>query len=258
MTNFFDHIYEKYNVKEYIPTDPILFPHTMGGNQEFVAFTAAMFAYGNVNAMQKFLRNFFETCGTDPIHLNPNPNALKYRFQTSIDVAKYCLVMKDIYKDYGSLENLFNKNISESPITTAMSAFELIRGKYFSNLTQGLNFLFAMPGKSASKRLWMYLRWMIRKDNVDIGLWSIYKPSQLNFPLDTHISRMSTSLNIISPNDKPTSAIAKIHAYFHRLSPQDPVKYDFALTRLGIAHKCKYEYSESCAGCGEWGICVFG
>ncbi|MDR2883533.1 MAG: TIGR02757 family protein [Deferribacteraceae bacterium] len=247
--NFFEHIYSKYNTAEYIKTDPILFPHTLEGNTEFIAFTAALFAYGNVKAMQKFLYAFFDSCGTDPYTLKPNPDRLKYRFQTVNDVEAYCNAMKRIYNDHGSLEKLFANG--------ALEAFNIIRSNYFDTLTPGIKFLFAIPEKSASKRLWMFLRWMIRKDDVDLGLWMNYNAMDLNFPLDTHVHRMSVSLKIITQNESGVKAREKINSYFRKLSPLDPVKYDFALTRLGIAHKCQYEPSERCAKCAEYGICKF-
>jgi uncharacterized protein (TIGR02757 family) len=189
--------------------------------------------------------------------IKPNPRDLKYRFQTADDVAKYCLAMQRVYADYGSIENLFNTD-SQSPIESALHAFKIIREKYLGeNITHGLNFLFAMPGKSASKRLWMFLRWMIRADDVDLGLWKSYSPAHLSFPLDTHIHRMAVSLKIIAPNESGVKALGKIHEYFHKISPKDPVKYDFALTRLGIAHKCQYEISDRCASCAEREMCLF-
>jgi uncharacterized protein (TIGR02757 family) len=253
---FFESLYGKYNTAAYIPSDPIVFPHTIGGNQEFVAFTAALFAYGNVKAMQKFLHSFFDSCGTDPLSLKANPDGLKYRFQSAQDVASYCNAMKKIYIEYGSLERLFY-NGSHDPAAAALQAFQTIRANYFDTLTSGLKFLFAVPEKSASKRLWMFLRWMIRKDSVDLGLWNDYTPADLNFPFDTHIRRMSVSLKIIAANETGVKARNKINAYFRELSPDDPVKYDFALTRLGIVHKCQYGRSATCEKCAEYERCVF-
>ena len=251
---YFERLYKLYNTKEFIPTDPIRFPHETEGNREFVAFTAAMFAYGNVKAMQKFLTAFFEKCGTDPLILEPNPANLKYRFQSEKDIAEYCGGIKRIYHEYGSLEPLFS---GDTPHEAAAAGINVIRNKYFPKMTQGLNFLFALPGKSASKRLSMYLRWMIRKDEVDLGLWKKFTPAALYIPLDTHIQRLSLNMEIISPKDKGIKALTKVNAFFRELNPDDPAKYDFALTRLGIAFQCSYEPSRSCLNCVENTFCVF-
>ncbi|MDR0454908.1 MAG: TIGR02757 family protein [Deferribacteraceae bacterium] len=254
MKSYFEHLYRRYNTKKFISTDPIQFPHNTDGNREFIAFTAALFAYGNVKAMQKFLTAFFERCGTDPFKLEANPANLKYRFQTGSDVADYCLLMKRIYQENGSLEQLF---VGDAPMEAAAAGVKAIRDKYISEMTQGLNFLFALPGKSTSKRLSMYLRWMIRKDEVDFGLWKSFSPAFLYMPVDTHIQRLSLKMGIILPGDKGVAALNKVNAFFRELNPYDPVKYDFALTRLGIAFNCSYERSQSCVRCAENDLCAF-
>jgi uncharacterized protein (TIGR02757 family) len=246
---YLEHLYSKYNTKAYIATDPIVFPHTYGGNAEFVAFTAAMFAYGNVKAMQTFLSNFFKTCGVDPLKLATNPQGLKYRFQSVQDVADYCEVMAKVYAEQGSLEALFSG-------ATKAEAMATLRAYFGDKLTHGINFLLTMPGKSASKRLTMFLRWMIRSDDVDLGLWTSYKPHQLSMPLDVHISRFAVRNGIIE-SETGAKALALVDSFFRELNPEDPAKYDFAITRLGIAHKCKYSLDIACNSCEEKEICLF-
>jgi len=251
---YFERLYQRYNTKEYIHTDPIRFPHETKGSVEFTAFTAAIFAYGNVKAMQKFLTAFFERCGTDPFILETKPVRLKYRFQSENDVTDYCKAIKNIYQENGSLEALF---AGDTPMKAAAVAINTIRNRYLPKITKGLNFLFALPGKSASKRLSMFLRWMIRKDEVDLGLWKTFSPASLYMPLDTHIQRLALKMGIISHRDKGAGALHKVNLFFMKLNPSDPVKYDFALTRLGIALRCSYEPSQSCINCAEKDSCVF-
>ena len=251
---YFERLYQRYNTKEFISTDPICFPHETDGNQEFAAFTAALFAYGNVRAMQKFLAAFFEKCGADPFALKPNPAKLKYRFQSESDVAEYCRIMTRLYQDYGSLERLF---VGDAPMKAALAGMEAIRGKYLQKKTRGLSFLFALPGNSASKRVSIFLRWMVRSDEVDFGLWKTFSPAALNIPLDTHIKRISLKMGIISSADNSVKALNKINTFFRKLNPNDPAKYDFALTRLGILFQCLYEQSKFCAKCAEKNNCLF-
>ncbi len=251
---FFERLYKHYNTKKYIPTDPIRFPHEVEGNREFIAFTSAMFAYGNVKAMQKFLFSFFGQCGADPLTLEPNPAGIKYRFQSECDVADYCRAMKRIYRDHGGLEPLLGGG---APLEAAANMIKIIRDEYLPQMTRGLHFLLTLPGKSASKRLSMFLRWMIRKDEVDLGLWETFTPADLHMPIDTHIERLTLKMGTIAPKDRGAKALAKVNAFFRELNPEDPVKYDFALTRLGIALQCKYELSKQCAGCAENILCVF-
>lgn len=252
---FFDKLYKKYNTAEYIPTDPIYFPHSYQGNKEFIAFTSAMFAYGNVKAMQKFLSAFFNSCGTDPFKLKDNPEKLKYRFQSADDVAGYCKVMKEIYIKHENLEAYF-LSFGNDLRQASSGAFEDIR-KRLGECTQGLAFLFPIPGKSASKRLNMFLRWMIRSDDVDLGLWKHFKAEVLSMPVDTHIQRFAEKYGIISGKDKGMKALVKIDGFFKELSPEDPAKYDFSMTRLGIAKGCKYSECDACNTCSDRLICVF-
>ncbi|MDR2868835.1 MAG: TIGR02757 family protein [Deferribacteraceae bacterium] len=247
---YLEHLYTKYNTAAYIKTDPIVFPHTYGGNREFVAFTAAMFAYGNVKAMQGFLASFFANCGTDPLDLKPN-KALKYRFQSVADVDAYCRVMGQLYSEYKSLESLFYGE-AKPDLAAGMGKIR----SYFTNMSHGVNFLLTMPGKSASKRLTMFLRWMIRKDDIDFGLWQSFRPVQLSMPLDVHITRFSEKNGIIG-SEKGAKALALVDSFFRELTPEDPAKYDFAITRLGIAHKCQYALDTACNDCEERGICLF-
>lgn len=258
--NFLEAIYHKYNRKEFIETDPILFPHTVEGNTEFIAFTAASFAYGNVKAIKRFLYSYFESYGSDPLRLDLTsikPN-IYYRFQTAEDIYQYSLLMKRVYEEYGSLENLF-KSAEANDIDKVSKAIVLLRS-YLDNITQGLNFLMPIPGKSASKRLHMFIRWMVRCDEVDLGLWHYFDRACLKAIVDTHILRMARNLKIIEENEKASKAVEKITAYFLSLNPEDPAKYDFALTRLGIAYDCKYERNDKyplCRSCDIYNICPF-
>ncbi|MDR2400372.1 MAG: TIGR02757 family protein [Deferribacteraceae bacterium] len=257
--DFFEYLYAKYNTPDYIKTDPIFFPHNLSGNREFTAFTAALFAYGNVKAMQNFLKDYFSSTGTDPFNPVLNGRGIKYRFQSAADVKKYAVVMQKAYEDFGSLENLFLESSAAGGIySAAEKAFHVIRTRYLSEKpTHGLSFLFALPNRSASKRLNMFLRWMVRQDVVDFGLWKGFRKEELSIPLDTHIHRLCVNLRVIEQGSKGVCAVKKVNAFFRELSPDDPAKYDFALTRLGIAKGCAYEPSPACALCEEKDICAF-
>ncbi len=255
---FFEYLYSKYNKPEYIGTDPVYFPHNISGNKEFIAFTSALFAYGNVKAIQGFLARFFESCGTDPGSLKPNPAGLKYRFQNAADIAEYTEVIKRIYGTYGSIEAFFTHKGDTNPYNAALTAMEKIKSGYLRQpASHGLSFLLAVPGQSASKRLMMMMRWMVRSDEIDLGLWKSFSTTDLFMPLDTHIHRMSASLGIINSNDNSKTALGKVNAFFKQLSPNDPVRYDFALTRLGIVTGCSYTKNSVCKDCADNKMCVF-
>lgn len=253
---FFEDLYKTYNKKEYIKTDPIRFPHEITGNTEFIAFTAACFAYGNMKAIQSFLFRYFDYAGSDPFNINLTPNdKLYYRFQTSADIVSYSTVMKNIYNKYGSIGNLFN-SAGANTINMADKGIKLLRS-HMNDISNGLNFLIPVPGKSASKRLHMFLRWMVRKDDVDFGLWEHFDKTTLYMPSDTHILRMATNMGIIDKNTSGRKALDKITEFFKNLNPNDPAKYDFSITRLGIVNGCKYSKNDSCFSCIHQNSCLF-
>lgn len=253
---FLEYLYSYYNNKEYIFSDPIRFPHEIKGNKEFIAFTAASFAYGNMKAIQGFLYKYFEYEGSDPFKLNTAVNDnIYYRFQTKEDVAEYSLLMKRVYEEYGSIFNLFKKADALS-VENIHKGIILLRS-HIKHITNGLNFLLPVPGKSASKRLYMFLRWMVRCDDVDFGLWEGFNKQSLYMPADTHILRMSANLGIIGDNEKGKKAVIKVTDFFKGLNINDPAKYDFSLTRLGIISGCKYSRNDICEGCVHKKVCIF-
>ncbi len=254
--NFLEYLYNFYNKKEYIYSDPIRFPHEIEGDTEFIAFTAASFAYGNMKAIQGFLYKYFENAGSKVNDINTNLNDnLYYRFQTKEDVAAYSKLMQKVYDKYGSLYGLF-KAANAVSIENIDKGIILLRS-YLDNITQGLNFLLPIPGKSASKRLYMFLRWMVRKDDVDFGFWNEFKKTSLYMPADTHILRLSSNLGIIDKNEKGKKAVIKVTEFFRELNPADPAKYDFSLTRLGIISGCQYSENSVCEKCLHKNICLF-
>lgn len=255
--DFFENLYEKYNDTSYISSDPVRFPHELSGNKEFIAFTASCFAYGNMKAIQGFLFRYFENVGADPLNLNYQiDEKIYYRFQKSSDVVAYSLLMKKVYEKYGSLRNLF-KESGALNVDSIDKGVKLLRS-HFENITNGLNFLIPIPGKSASKRLYMFLRWMVRKDNVDFGFWTEFDKSTLYMPLDTHMLRMAANLGIIDKQENDKKAVVKVTDFFKQLNPDDPAKYDFSLTRLGIVTGCKYSKTENCEMCYHYRDCLFG
>lgn len=249
LKSFLDELYEKYNDSKYAETDPIFYPHTLGGNTEFVALTSAVFAYGNVRAIKSFLLSLFDRVGNDPFNLNTDVSGLYYRFQKEGDIKAYLWALNHIYKEFGSVENVFLSFSTD--LDDALTAFTLYMkelGKKFG-AGDGYNFLFADPVKSGAKRLRMFLRWMIRDDEIDFGLWKNYGTETLKFPIDTHILRYATMSGIIKSPTGSKKNLELVTDFFKEICLQDPAKYDFSLSRLGIVNGCLYSKSEKCEKC---------
>ena len=182
-------------------------------------------------------------------------NSLYYRFQTKEDVAAYSKLMKKVYDKYGSIYGLF-KAADAVTVENIDKGIILLRS-HLDEITQGLNFLLPVPGKSASKRLYMFLRWMVRKDDVDFGFWNEFNKKSLYMPSDTHILRLACNLGIIEKNEKGKKAVIKVTDFFRDLNPEDPAKYDFSLTRSGIISGCQYSENDICEKCSHQKICLF-
>jgi uncharacterized protein (TIGR02757 family) len=254
---FFESLYEKYNTPEYVGTDPIVYPYTVKGNTEFVAFCSSCFAYGNVKAIQGFLMSFFSEFGTDPFTLENKETRLYYRFQKPADVRAFVLALKELYTEHGSIENAFSSmggSLEESLISFVIHMKK--RGAAYGG-RDGYSFLFADPVKSGAKRLRMFLRWMVRKDQVDFGIWKNYACKDLHFIIDTHILRFAYKNGIIRNDSGTRKNLDTVTDFFREMNPDDPAKYDFAVSRLGIAFGCTYGADERCVSCAERDMCPF-
>lgn len=254
---FWEHIYSQYTRAEFIGTDPIIFPSTIDGNKEYISLVSSLFAYGRVNSIQDFLKKFFYRYGNDPFDTDNSEAKLYYRFQTAEDIRLLVTLIKGIYLQYGSVQNFF-VNLSDS-LEKALEGFlDYARGfGAENNAGRGYFFLFPKYGKSGLKRLRMFLRWMVRKDDVDFGLWGAYKTGELLYPPDTHILRFAKNFGIISSEANSHRNARLITDYFKTIDKQDPVKYDFAITRLGMLNSCKFKRSVSCEVCGLKNGCLF-
>jgi len=254
---FWESIYFQYTRSRFIGSDPILLPNRIDGNKEYISFVSSLFAYGRVNAIQNFLENFFSRYGNDPFGIDSSEAKLYYRFQTSEDIRLLVLLIKEIYMKYGSIQNFF-KNIS-SNLENALEGFLDYARKVGVENSAGRGYFFLFPkyGDSGLKRLRMFLRWMVRKDDVDFGLWDVYKASELLYPLDTHILRFAKGFGIINTEVNSHRNARLITDYFRGVNEKDPVRYDFAITRLGMLNFCKFKTSVNCEVCALKNDCLF-
>ena len=124
------------------------------------------------------------------------------------------------------------------------------------HITKGLSYLLPRPtAGSACKRLNLFLRWMVRNDDVDAGLWKSIDKTRLIVPVDVHIARLCRILGLYSRKTASLSTAVKITESFAEIEPADPVKYDFALTRIGILENCTGQHRQGCEFCELFGFC---
>jgi uncharacterized protein (TIGR02757 family) len=238
--------------KTKIEPDPLQFLHRFSNpaDIELIGFISSVFAYGNVTQIIKTIEKITAILGAHPVDflLKSNRgkiqkafNGVVHRFYSEEDVVTLFLVLKSVYKEYGMIKNLFlkfyhsgNENLRIS-ISLFSKAFITIAEKEKRNITHGVVFMCPAPEKgSACKRMNLFLRWMVRKDELDFGLWNEIPASKLIIPVDTHIARICKQLNLTSRKNADWKMAEEITANFKKYDPHDPVKYDFAICHIGM------------------------
>ena len=240
-----DALYARFNRPEFIHPDPLefLYHYEDPADRELVGLIASSLAYGRVAQILKSVSKALERMGPSPSRfladvsrdvLRKTFEDFKHRFTTGDQLAGLLLGIKQALRRDGSLERCFVKHMGpgDTTILPALAAFvQELNGE---GVDQGCRFLPSPLGGSACKRLNLFLRWMVRSDDVDPGGWSGVSPSRLVVPLDTHMHRIGLSTGFISRKQADLRAALEMTEAFRAIIPDDPVRYDFALTRLGI------------------------
>lgn len=167
-------------------------------------------------------------------------SGFKHRFTTGKDLSSMLVSAKLAIGKYGSLEECFMSGLkkSDSDIIPALRSFV---GNLSPEFNGGENFLLPCPDRgSACKRLNLYLRWMVREDGVDPGGWKHVPRTKLLIPLDIHMWNICRAAGFTERNQANLKSVIEITAKFAEINPEDPVKYDFTLSRFGIRDELEY------------------
>jgi uncharacterized protein (TIGR02757 family) len=161
---------------------------------------------------------------------------------------------------YGSIERFFllgYKPTDESTVLALSRFCDSLLDMHTGPRSKGLVFLLAGPNHGgAAKRLNLFLRWMVRGDDVDAGLWRSVDRSKLIVPVDVHIARLCKILGFHNHNNVSLKTAVEITRNFAEISPADPVKYDFALSRIGILENCTGRRRDECDACELLSWCL--
>ncbi|MBT8379745.1 MAG: TIGR02757 family protein [Ignavibacteria bacterium] len=229
--------------------DPLQFPHMFSDKKdiEVMALIASVFAYGNVKQINSSLNKFLKIAENEPHKFIRNykysvkSKSLIHRFYSENDVCKLFVFLQSAYNEYGSLENLFLAGLEENhlnlknTITNFSNYFLSKSEKEFGEISRGIRFMFPLPEKgSACKRMNLFLRWMVRKDELDFGLWNEIPTKKLIIPVDTHIARVCKELKLTKQKNVNWKMAEEITENLKKFDPKDPVKYDFALCHIGM------------------------
>ena len=238
-----DKLQQKYENLDFITNDPVRFCHRFKTKKdiEIAGFISSLIAYGRRDVFTKKLEELFKLAQNEPYNfiVNFEPKILSgfnYRFGKPDDFATIFNILKDLYNNGSNLEELFKYGWE-----THENLFVPISDYFYSNakdISQGFSFMIPDANKgSAMKRMCMYLRWMIRKSCVDLGVWNFMQKSDLLIPLDTHVARISRELGLLTRKQNDFKAVKELTENLKLYCPEDPIKYDFALFGYGITHK---------------------
>jgi uncharacterized protein (TIGR02757 family) len=271
--NILEKLYKRYNRRELISPDPLqfLYRYFEPADIEITAFLASALAYGRVQQIEKSLDNLLERMGGSPfkfvINFDKNKRRMlknfKHRFTTGDDISDLLTLFKKIIGKHRSIEQYFalGYNPGDSNIIPTLSKFcnsllEMHTTRHKGQTTRGLKYLLVSPaGGSACKRLNLFLRWMVRDDDVDVGLWKSIDKAKLIVPVDVHMSRLCKILGLYDRRTVSLSAAVEITKSFAEIEPADPVKYDFALSRIGILENCNGRLRKGCEFCELFRFC---
>lgn len=245
-----DYYYKTFDRTKLEP-DPLQFPHLFKNEKdiEVMAFVASVFAYGNVKQIINSLQKFLELAHNRPFSFIKNFDEsgrakeilFIHRFYSSKDIIQLFHLLKLAYSEFYSLKSLFllGYNKADRSTKNAISNFSnyfLEKAfKEFRNLSRGLKFMFPLPEKgSACKRMNLFLRWMVRKDELDFGLWNEIPASKLIIPVDTHVARICKQLKLTKRKNVSWKMAEEITKNLKKFDPDDPVKYDFAICHIGM------------------------
>lgn len=239
-----EELVEKYETPDFIKDDPIQFPHRFEKPEdvEIAAFMASLFAYGNRKTFIKKLDELFEIMQNKPYEfvLHFNPESLKgfnYRFAKDSDVIEVFRILNKLYKQGGGLKALFEHGYSLDH--SILTMLKTISDYFYSNAKEnaGLGFYHLIPCAQkggALKRMNMFLRWMVRKPPVDLGVWDFIPTSELLIPLDVHVARISREMGLLKRNSNDFKAVWELTQNLKNIDPKDPIKFDFAMFGLGV------------------------
>lgn len=270
-----DELYDAYNA-EHVVSDPIWIVRrfTRREDQEIVGFCAAALAFGRVQSVLNSIEGLLRVMGPQPsVYVRTFQPArdrqalshLVHRWTRGVDLAALVWVLRQMIDAAGSIEGYFAEGIDSAHDTVEPALESFSQRACALNLKDvygrvpakpGVHYFFARPSRGgACKRLNLFLRWMVRHDAVDLGVWKRVRPAQLVVPLDTHVIRVGRCLRLTKYASPGWRMAADITNSLRALDPEDPVKYDFSLCHIGMMNACGFGRRTGDAQCPLRGRC---
>jgi len=272
-----ERLYRDFDYEARLGRDAIQYPlrYADAADREIVALLTACLAYGRVDLFGRALERALSVMGTSPAAFVREFDAARdaavfagfiYRFNRPRDLVAFCVAARDVLARHGTLEKCFLAGDAEprGPIGPALERFA--RGFLDADLravfphgrsSRGYRHLFPLPSVGGPcKRLLLFLRWMVRREAPDFGLWTGVSPSRLLIPVDTHVENMSRAVGLTRRRSRNWKMAEEITGRLALLDPADPVKYDFALCHTRMAGDCLDRRDPVvCRPCGLREVC---
>jgi uncharacterized protein (TIGR02757 family) len=270
-----DELYRNYN-REESATDPVhlVRPYADPRDREIAGFCAAALAFGRVASVIHSITTLLTIMGPrparfvgrfDPAAPHPELRAMVHRWTRGVDLVALLWILRQMLEQHGSIERFFAAGFSEADedVGPALDSFStralaLDLRKAYGRVPKraGVCYFFPRPSAgSACKRLNLFLRWMVRRDEIDMGVWTRIPAATLVVPLDTHIIRLGRCLRLTRYTSPGWKMAAEITASLRKLDPQDPVRFDFSLCHVGMMGACGYGRAQGDAQCPLRGLC---
>jgi uncharacterized protein (TIGR02757 family) len=270
-----ERLYQDYN-REDSAADPVQLvrPFTRPEDREIAGFCAAALAFGRVASVLASISTLFRIMGDRPAQFvrefepsrpHPELRAMVHRWTRGVDLAALLWILRQMLERSGSIEAFFAAGLAESDVDVggALDSFSRralaidVRPVYGRMPKRaGVCYFFPRPSAgSACKRLNLFLRWMVRRDQVDLGVWSSVRAGQLIVPLDTHIIRLGRCLRLTRYTSPGWKMASDITAHLRTLDPEDPVRFDFSICHVGIMNACGFGRRQGDSQCPLKGHC---
>ncbi|NLO71318.1 MAG: TIGR02757 family protein [Porphyromonadaceae bacterium] len=239
----------RYNNTDFIENDPIQIPHRFSKKEdiEIAGFLSASIAWGQRKTIINNGWRLMERLDFSPYEFIMEESDFSpfsdfvHRTFNGLDCQFFLQSLKNIYQNHGGLEQVFTSGFLED--NTIFSALKQFRSVFFEIPYEDRTrkHIPDVSTNSSAKRLNMFLRWMVRKDEnkVDFGLWEKIPMSALMLPLDVHTSNVARDMKLTSRKQNDWKAVEEITVELRKFDPDDPVKYDFALFGIGVNHASK-------------------
>lgn len=240
-----DELYKKYNHREFVHPDPLEFLYRYDDlrDREIVGIVSSSLAYGRVAQILKSVDIVLDKMKPSPYRflLETGPEQLgvcfkgfKHRFTTGSEIAGLLTAAGKMVRDFGSLNSAFLENYNSGDDNIIPASLSFCKNFSIFSKNSCCTLIPSHTGGSAFKRLNLFLRWMIRDDEIDPGGWKGIPASKLIIPLDIHMHRISLSLGLTGRKQADMKTAVEITGSFKKIEKNDPIRYDFALTRIGI------------------------